>query len=211
MDDSSIWISDWRFNHPGFNFARFRKAEEGWKQIIPDSDWSMQNTLKVSERILFHRPVDPAHVPENAYHTSTGTAFRENDFFQMGDIPVLCARGRRVLEEFDLGENQLFNVNMHDRPEQPLRDNPYAILNVLEAKDCLVPEQSTLRKIGRTGKWRCSPPELPNLVVREGAAEGVDLWYDPIFPWDVFFSGRLARRLVAEQFTGINFFPLKTI
>ncbi|MEM9045568.1 MAG: DUF1629 domain-containing protein [Pseudomonadota bacterium] len=211
MDDSSIWISDWRFNHPGFSFARFRKTEKGWKQIIPDSEWEREVVLNVNERIFFHRPVDPTHVPENAYHTSTGEAFRENDFFDMDSMPVLCGKARKVLEEFDLGENQLFNVNMHDRPEQPLKDNPYAILNVLEAKDCLVPEQSTLRKIGRTEKWHCWPPELPNLVVRESAAEGVDLWYDPIFPRNVFFSGRLARRLISEGFTGINLFPLKTI
>ncbi|MEM8790861.1 MAG: hypothetical protein AAGE80_04530 [Pseudomonadota bacterium] len=116
-----------------------------------------------------------------------------------------------MLEEYDLGATQLFDINLYRNPTLPLKDNPYAIVNCLEAKECLVPDQSPVRAVRGTEYWRCSPPNLPNLTVRESASEGVDLWYDPLVRKQIFFSDRLARRLIEEGFTGINLFLLKTI
>ncbi|MEM8790860.1 MAG: hypothetical protein AAGE80_04525 [Pseudomonadota bacterium] len=96
MAGATIWTSDWLINLSEFHLVRLRWKDNGWWEENRKEyhKWSAAIGLNIIDPIGFHRPADPADVPENAYHTGTVESYREDDFMRMDGMHVLSARGR---------------------------------------------------------------------------------------------------------------------
>ena len=127
-----------------------------------------------------------------------------------GGYIVISRKFRDVLAEFELGKTRLIELQLYQSDgETPSDTPPHYILNVAETKPCFVPEES--ENVKRFVQWGEAEPrpgapwvsvysrDLP--AVRASAAEGVDLWGDPVLDERLFFSDRLKQAIDAAGIT----------
>ncbi|MEM6620890.1 MAG: hypothetical protein AAF674_01585 [Pseudomonadota bacterium] len=124
-------------------------------------------------------------------------------------ILILSPKLAEVLGRFDLGATRLHPLELRQEASTKVIDQR-VWLNVAETKACLVPDTSFgLLPIKdphpeMPHQWRLGRA-VPRLAVRETAAEGVDLWMDPLVGKILFFSDRLATALRDEGFDLFDF------
>lgn len=117
---------------------------------------------------------------------------------------VVSPKLRDVLVRFDLGATRLIEVPVFkSNGKTPADYPPHYVLHVTETKSTLIPEASKdveqALKPGQVegypdGLWRDSNL-YDQLAVHAAAADGVDLWADPILQRRLFFSDRLKRAI----------------
>lgn len=127
------------------------------------------------------------------------------DAFKIIDAYITVSpKLRDVLVQFDLGKTRLFEVPIFETDgKTPSPYPPHYILNIAETKTCFVPEQS--ENVEQAVAWDATEPEpdapwkgnvrTDMIAVRASAAEGVNLWADPILRNRIFFSDRLKRAI----------------
>jgi hypothetical protein len=123
---------------------------------------------------------------------------------------VISRKFRDVLAGFELGKTRLIELPVYQSDgETPSDTPPHYILNVAETKPCFVPEES--ENVKRFVQWGETEPrpgapwvsvysrDLP--AVRATAAQGVDLWGEPVLDERLFFSDRLKQAIDAAGIT----------
>ncbi|HSF95054.1 MAG TPA: DUF1629 domain-containing protein [Thermohalobaculum sp.] len=133
------------------------------------------------------------------------------DAFTIFDgLIVISRKFRDVLAGFELGRTRLIELPVYQSDgETPADIAPHYILNVTETKPCFVPEESeNVRRYIVPGETEPRPGAPWKSVysrdrpaVRASAAEGVDLWGEPVLRQRLFFSDRLKQAIDAAGIT----------
>ena len=155
------------------------------------------------------QPVEAHMAPESAFfarHSKIPVAVK--DAFKIKDGLLVISKGfRDVLMQFDMEGVQFFEVPIHADENGTLTDLPnHYVLNVYGAKNALIPELSeniehpwiaSPETPLRTDVW--TPGALADVVaLSETAANGPDLWRDPLYINTLFFSDRLKKEIDAS-------------
>lgn len=123
----------------------------------------------------------------------------------------------QVLQEHDLGAAQTFPVALFDTtPDTPMGVTVW-LLNPVNSRPTVDPELSGL-KPPRLGTMVLDVYHAPvvddhsTIMTHASALGGPDLWIDPRFFQSMFFSDRLARRLIAAGWqSAFELFPTTLI
>ncbi|MEM1275394.1 MAG: DUF1629 domain-containing protein [Pseudomonadota bacterium] len=129
------------------------------------------------------------------------------DFFTIYDGWCLISeKAAAVLSSFDLGRSQLIETPIFEQDQITQRPERFFLLNVAEHKQGFDREKSTNWSLrpswpsDRPGRELWKPiVDTKGLAVREGAAQGVDLWFDEDVLDILFFSDRLAKAIKAAK------------
>jgi hypothetical protein len=100
-----------------------------------------------------------------------------------------------LLQKFDLGPTQFFDVPLYEYDRTTLRPERYFVMQVNAVKDAVVPEEST--GIRPFGFDQFTPDDFSSgeFTVSSAALEGPDLWWDVKIRNRLFFSDRLKRAI----------------
>lgn len=162
------------------------------------------------------RPYDGDFVPKTLEPGRQDARINKTDadaFRIGGGFTIISPKLRDVLVQFDLGATHLAEVSWVNWDNTPSPRPPHYILHVTETKPTLIPEKSKDIKqyiqYGHTEPepgtpW--DPGRQDDLAVMASAAQGVDMWCDPILRERVFFTDRIrdaieAAGLSAKDFT----------
>jgi hypothetical protein len=123
----------------------------------------------------------------------------------------------QALQEFDLGDAQTFPVDLFDTtPDKPMGVTVW-LLNPVNTKATVDPDLSGLER-PRLGTMQLDVYHAPivddhsKIRTFASALDGPDLWIDPRFFQSMFFSDRLARRLIAAGWqSAFELFPTTLI
>jgi hypothetical protein len=152
--------------------------------------------------------IEPELFPSVIYPNHAGV--KPFDFGLVQDGLVLASeRMADFLRGFELGNNQLIEVDLYDHTKEVKQPDHYFILNVTEKKEgCFIRERSKGRFSGNeTDGFTTSSSAYGGIAVRESAVlGGVDLWMDPILARTPFFSGALGEAIKNGKFgrTGLK-------
>ncbi|MBT8477077.1 MAG: hypothetical protein KJO78_16570, partial [Alphaproteobacteria bacterium] len=115
-------------------------------------------------------------------------------FRGVGRVLIISPAFHDLLQQFDLGPTQFFDVPLYEYDRTTLRPERYFVMQVNAVKDAVVPEESTGIK-----PW--DDEYLPldfsqgEFAVSPAAVEGPDLWWDNSIIERLFFSDRLKRAI----------------
>lgn len=134
----------------------------------------------------------------------------------LNGLLIVSPAFKQVLDEFDIGKNRLFEVPLFLADgETPSEYPPHYLLHIQETKPTLIPEESrNIRRPIPPGKVEPNPGarwketyDPDELAVHASAADGADLWADPIMQKRLFFSDRLKRAIEEESIVseGLDF------
>lgn len=148
----------------------------------------------------------PENVPRH-FQVQTGRQTLPDLFLVDGGFLVASIHARRVLRDYNLGTSQFFEIDLLNRKGAPFGGSDsgiYAILNVTELKDTLVPEASDVepfdhKDLGSVYKLPATSI-LENMTLTPAATEGVDLWREER-EWraGLYLSDRLEKALRAAK------------
>lgn len=152
--------------------------------------------------------IDLSLFPDPVYfqYPNISSKVKDNlpDIFRiMYGFVLISERMKAVLEEFDLGQTQIFPVTLYENDQVTPRPDRLFVLNVAERKDGFVPERCQDGEPDNIyGRWSLSPWVRP--AVRSHVAEGVDLWFNRDVKEFVFLTDRLAKALRRAQLRGVR-------
>ena len=191
---------------------------------LPRND--VQTRLAVNIMYDRHQPIPAGDAPrylvlerQNGREARIRPGCR--DAFKITDgLIVISPKLRDVLVRFDLGGTQLFEVPILKSDGETASGLPsHFILNVVEAKDCFVPEAS--ENVERLVRWGATEPEpgapwkakarTCRIAVRASAAEGSDLWFAPDLLGRLFLSDRLRQAIDAAGTTRKGLAPVEAL
>ena len=114
---------------------------------------------------------------------------------------IVTARFKSVLEQFNIGRTQFFQVPLFDDGTE-VTDETLFVLNLAEIRDVAVPEKSTAAFDAGFGHWLISDIKSGDVVVKPDPMDGLDLVYQPKFSSAVFISDRLDKAMKAAKIRG---------
>ena len=129
------------------------------------------------------------------------------DAFLLGGSMAISKELRDVMLQFDLGQTQFFEVPIHADEHGTPTDLPnYFMMNVHAPKDTLIIEKSKDVskpkfpgvKLNPNTKYRADYCR-ETVAAKASAAEGADLWHDPILRGRFFMSDRLKEAIEAAN------------
>lgn len=163
--------------------------------------------------------------PPTFLYFSQGTQIAQatkDAFISENGLMIVSPAVRDVLVQFELGASQLIEVPVYrDMAGTPSEYPPHFVLHVMEHKSCFVPEASL--NVEQPPKWDGSPPDpdkkwrgiyrTDTPALRAFAADGADMWCDPILRHRIFVSDRLKQALDAARIKsqGLKFFEAITL
>jgi len=163
---------------------------------------------EVAEKFSRGEYIEPELFPSTVYPKRAKVKPFDIGLIKNG-LVLVSERLADLLRSFDLGDNQLIEVDMYDRSQKVKQPDRYFILNVTEKKEgCFIPELSK----GPFTKYSeqlylIASYGYEDIAVRESAVlGGVDLWMDPILQGAPFFSGALGNAIKKGKFgrTGLK-------
>ena len=136
------------------------------------------------------------------------------DYFTLG-FAIVSDRFADFLRDFDTGETQFLPIDLYQSDRQTPRPDKYFILSIQSQKSCWVQEQSDPNSAARIrpGWWNFHATlKDDSVAVLASAADGADLWVDPVLQGCLFFSDRLCRALKASTLRPqLNFWRCKIV
>ena len=144
-------------------------------------------------------PTPRDHSPEYIYFNVYDLPERKKaalpDMFEItGGLIVISQRFHDLLQDFDLGKTQLFEVPLYENNQKDRRPGTYYILHIGEQKSSFLPDESTgirAHGSGDTLNWDSYAGEDKLALSRDAALAGVDLWMEAKMGDRIFFSDRL--------------------
>jgi hypothetical protein len=140
------------------------------------------------------------------------------DFFRPGGIWVVSDRFRMIVQQLEPQQNQFFPVTLHDKTGADL-GVLFHLMNVTQARDVLIPEQSDMYSEWREIKK--SSGELvkicqwylhgypKHLVARKEEIGAMHLWRGlEVLPLQFFFSNELMKRCEDAGMGGLVTYPI---
>ncbi|NNF73412.1 MAG: hypothetical protein HKO95_17165 [Rhodobacteraceae bacterium] len=109
-------------------------------------------------------------------------------------ILIISPAFHTLLQKFDLGPTQFFDVPLYEYDRTTLRPERYFVMQVNAVKDAVVPEESTGIKPW-DDKYLPLDFSQGEFAVRSAALDGPDLWWDANIIERLFFSDRLKRAI----------------
>ena len=133
----------------------------------------------------------------------------------MGTI-LISQSMKGLLEQFDLGESQIFELPLYDASKvypggrvdaDRTKTDPrrWFLLHILEKRDALLPEfcvglhNSTAKLPDKPPHWSINHDVPPELTIDPDAVGAGDLWRDPKASQFLFFSDALKREIKAQK------------
>lgn len=191
MSEGKAWASNWFLSH-GIDLR-----PEGLE--IGSTPREQRREL-FTRPMLNYQPADPAHAPTKAwaYRITKAQSRGLPDFFEIQDgMPCVSARARALLERFDLGGSQFFDIELMLYEETAMPKGPYFYFNMTSVKPGTVLfDRSPVRKM-TSGEWQTASAGADShkdFTVSAQSVEGADIWGDPRLIDSVFFSEALPRR-----------------
>ena len=115
------------------------------------------------------------------------------DFFHMA-FPCVSERLAELLQEFDLSRTKFLPIDIQQSDQKTIRPDKFYIMNIVSQKSCWVREESHKLSASWIAEELWSFKTSPSdgmIAVRASAAEGTDLWVDPVLQGAMFVSDRL--------------------
>jgi len=145
-----------------------------------------------------HEPISPEKAPQSLYlaakYTEQDIKKLPDAFTITGGILTISPAFHALLQQFDLGPTQFFDVPLYEYDRTTLRPERYFVMQVNAVKDAVVPEESTSIKPW-DGIYRPLDFSQGEFTVSSAALEGPDLWWDVKIRNRLFFSDRLKRAI----------------
>jgi len=112
----------------------------------------------------------------------------------------LSKESAEVVSQFDLGEGALYPTRLWRSDRVTPMPGTFFYLNVASKKDTFLPDQSSGMKKLASGTWQV-PRGASNLdmVFKQSALEGPDLWFEETIMTNFFISHRLKQALDARK------------
>ena len=116
-------------------------------------------------------------------------------FRGVGRVLIISPGFHDLLQKFDLGPTQFFDVPLYEYDRTTLRPERYFVMQVNAVKDAVVPEVSDTFRVSSDGTMRPYSSSPVDFTVTPAALEGPDLWWDSKVKERLFFSDRLKRAI----------------
>ena len=122
-------------------------------------------------------------------------------------VIILSEKFHDLLSQFDLGDGRMFEVPLYEHDQKTLRPGRWFILHVAAQKQTLIPEKSENLESGN-GMWAVRLPNDGVLAVRASAAQGADIWLDPVLYNRLFLTDRL-KSAIKQSDLKIRSLPMR--
>lgn len=162
------------------------------------------------------------------------------DATRASDVPVVSARFRALLEEFDLGGSVFYPVAILKKNRKDAYEGDFFYFNIRSLKNALrveetvaatlkatkktvmIPEVLRYIKDGKSLPYRDAPPDALlhiteyggdlKLVLSDEALGGADLWFEErLHSQVVFFSEPLRDSIKAANIRPMTTYPVKVL
>ena len=198
----------------------FIQKTQNSRKIDYSSGWDLIDYLDDYQRqILTPRSHVPDYLYFNVYNLPKKKKESLLDMFKVQDgLIVISERLYDLLQQFDTGGTQFFEVPLFEYNQKDRRPGIYYILHIAEHKRALVPDASeelVLRGTNeRYGDVWYNGLLTDKIAVSAGVAgTGVDLWMDPNMNDRIFFSDRLKAAFKEAEIkaSALKFLPCKVV
>ena len=147
------------------------------------------------------KPLPPDLVPDYIFFDSRDHKEdyknKTPDLFMIeGGVMVISEKFRNLLADFNMGTSLIHEVPLYEYDQKTLRPGRWFILHITANKKTVIPKMSENVKPDLTGlTWSSRIAQEDILAVHADAAQGADLWIDPLFYGRIFLSDHLKSAL----------------
>lgn len=173
----------------------FIQKPNNMSKVTYSTSWDIMDYLNdYQAQVLTPREHAPDYLYFEYYNLSEKQKISLPDMFKItGGFIVISERFHELLQEFDLGQTQFFEVPLYEYNQKNQRPGRWFILHIAEHKEALVPEECTglITFVKGGDKWLSNFGDDTVAVLKNVALAGVDLWMDPRLNERIFLSDRL--------------------
>ncbi len=185
MEDT-VWVS---------NVVNDLKCYRAFENHMSEND---ENTLIMEGRRNDRgEPLTQDSFPDKIWHDKAkrGPIKKLPAFFCDRTYWVANEKVTEILRQFDLGEGNLYPVELFQKDKITPIEGGYHYLNFGNVKHSFLPDESP--ETMQMNSKKCLPfvPKDGDVAVNETAFIGPDIWIDPELLYSFFVSGRLVQAL----------------
>jgi len=194
-----VWICDF------FGQAGSREDLHAW--ITGDwGDRSMDFWADLSRRHSSGLPLDARDLPARMIgNYSDQKVGKPPHMFSGNGYLMVTEQCANVLRQFDLGQGELFPIEILENDWVTPVEGSFFIFNVGNQKRTVVPEESrNVKKMRGNTKWtpKFGLHDDEDIAILESSIDGPDIWIDPEFQASIFFNDRLFDALQSGHMFG---------
>lgn len=157
----------------------------------------LDSVVDVYDRNMAGEPLPPELFPTSMeYKPDNSSSKALPDLFKGGGQWVVSGKCAAVMRRFDLGNGNLYPVEIRSAASTGATGGSYFCLNFGNVKKALLPNESVGLRPAPGGRW--SPRATfvdDDIALSTVALSGPDIWLDPAMPLTFFFGGGLMEAL----------------